>query len=147
MAQKWHSWRHIDLRITFCAGFWTISFKFYIRIFYGEYVFQGQIHRFCKEGELYVGHNIWPTKKILSFRWSKKAKITLETINSWRSISNFLHFYMQWKLADKILSILQIFKRFDKEREKALIQQSMRKEKLRKAGLCFITGCFMKHFW
>ena len=33
-----------------------------------------------------------------------------------------------------------------KEREKTLIQQSMRKEKLRKVGLCFITGCFLKHF-
>ena len=26
------------------------------------------------------------------------------------------------------------------------MQQSMRKEKLRKVGLCFITGCFIKSF-
>ena len=26
------------------------------------------------------------------------------------------------------------------------MQQSMRKEKLRKGGLCFITGCFIKPF-
>ena len=26
------------------------------------------------------------------------------------------------------------------------MQQSMRKEKVRKVGLCFITGCFMKPF-
>ena len=30
-------------------------------------------------GVLYVGHHSWPAKKMLSFRWSKKAKITLET--------------------------------------------------------------------
>ena len=38
----------------------------------------------------------------------------------------------------------KIYKHFDKEREKTLIQQSMRKEKLRKAGLCFRTGCLIK---
>ena len=40
----------------------------------------------------------------------------------------------------------KIYKRFDKEREKTLMQQSVRKEKLRKVGLCFITGCFIKSF-
>ena len=40
----------------------------------------------------------------------------------------------------------KINKRFDKEREKTLIQQSMRKEKLRKYGLCVITGYFIKPF-
>ena len=43
----------------------------------------------------------------------------------------------------------QFFKiciRFDKEREKTLMQLSMRKEKLRKVGLCFITGCLIKSF-
>ena len=28
-------------------------------------------------------------------------------------------------------------------KEKTLIQQSMRKENLRRFGLCFITGCFI----
>ena len=28
---------------------------------------------------LYVGHRGWPMKKILGFRWSKNAKIMLET--------------------------------------------------------------------
>ena len=32
------------------------------------------------------------------------------------------------------------------EKKKTLIQQSMRKEKLRKVGFCFITGCFIKPF-
>ena len=29
----------------------------------------------------------WPTKKMLGFRWSKMAKITLETISFWQNIS------------------------------------------------------------
>ena len=51
-----------------------------------------------KRGELYVGHHGWPSKKILGFRWSKKAKITLETKalgGIFLSVfSNFLHFYV-----------------------------------------------------
>ena len=46
----------------------------------------------------------------------------------------------------KFYQFLKICKRFDKEREKTLMQQSMRKVKLRKAGLSFITGCFIKSF-
>ena len=46
----------------------------------------------------------------------------------------------------KSYQFLKICKRFDKEREKTLMQQSMRKEKLRKVGLCFITDCFIKSF-
>ena len=38
-------------------------------------------------GALYVGHHGWRIKKILGFRWSKKAKIALETINFWQNIS------------------------------------------------------------
>ena len=50
-----------------------------------------------KGGALYIGHHDWPTKKILGFRWSKKAKITLQT-KAFGEIflsvfSNFLHFY------------------------------------------------------
>ena len=48
---------------------------------------QGRIQRFRKEGALYVGHHDWPAKKILSFRWSKKAKIMLEAIISRWNIS------------------------------------------------------------
>ena len=51
-----------------------------------------------KRGALYVGHHGWLTKKILGFRWSKKAKITLETKafgETFLSVfSNFLHFYI-----------------------------------------------------
>ena len=33
-----------------------------------------------------------------------------------------------------------------RKEKKTLIKQSMRKEKQRKVGLCFITGCFIKSF-
>ena len=48
---------------------------------------QGRIQRFWKRVALYVSHHGWPAKKILGFRWSKKAKITLETIGFWQNIS------------------------------------------------------------
>ena len=35
-------------------------------------------------------------------------------------------------------------KLFDKERGKTLVQQPIRKQNLRKAGPCFITGCSVK---
>ena len=48
----------------------------------------------------------WLTKKILSFRWSKKAKITFETISFWQNISisifKFSPFLYTMKLANEI---------------------------------------------
>ena len=93
----------------------------------------------------------WPTKKILSFRWSKKVKITLEATCFWQNISICILkfssiFIYNGSLPMKSYQIFKISKRFDKEREKTLMQQSMRKEKQRKVGLCFITGCFIKSF-
>ena len=48
-------------------------------------------------------HHGWPIKKILGFRWFKKAKITIETICFWRNISirsfrlcPFLHLREAW---------------------------------------------------
>ena len=38
-------------------------------------------------GSLYVSHHGWVTKKILDCRWSKKIKITLQTITFCRNIS------------------------------------------------------------
>ena len=53
---------------------------------------------------LYVGHHGWPTKKILGFRWSRKAKITLKTISFWQNIyiSIFAIFsnFRQWNLVN-----------------------------------------------
>ena len=87
-------------------------------------------------------------RKILGFRWSKKAKITLAAISFWRntSFSIFSNFVSNESLPVKFYQFFKIYKRFDKEREKTLIQQSVRKEKLRKVGLCFITGYFIKPF-
>ena len=44
----------------------------------------------------------------------------------------------------KLYQFFKIYKRFDKERGKTLTHYSIRKENLRKVGLCFITGCFIK---
>ena len=46
----------------------------------------------------------------------------------------------------KSYQFFKIRTRFDKESEETLMQQSMRKEKLRKFELCFTTGCFIKSF-
>ena len=79
------------------------------------------------------------TKKILGFRWSRKFKITLEAICLWQNISisifKFSPFIYKMKACQ--------WNCLDKEREKTLVQQSMRKEKMRKVGLCF---CFIKSF-
>ena len=90
---------------------------------------------------LYVGHHGWPTKKILDFRWSKKAletKIALETISFWQNISisifKFSPLLYNESLPIKSHQFPKICKRFDKERGKTLMQQSKRKEKLRKVG-------------
>ena len=94
---------------------------------------------------LYVGHQGWPAKKILVFRWSKKAELALETIILWQNISVSIFKFSQF-LSIKSYQFFKIYKRFDKEREKTPIQQSMRKENLRKVGFCFITSCFIKPF-
>ena len=46
----------------------------------------------------------------------------------------------------KSYQLLRFYKRFYKEGEKTLIQQSRRIEKLGKVGLCFISSCFIKPF-
>ena len=106
----------------------------------GWYPPQGWIHRLWKVGALYVGHHDWPTKKILGFRWSKKAKITLETNvfgETFPSVfSNFLLFNESLRM--KSYQFFKIYIHFYKKRETTLMQQSMRKEKKRKFEPCFI---------
>ena len=46
----------------------------------------------------------------------------------------------------KSFQLLKIYKRFDEERQKTVVQKSMRKEKLRKVVVCSITDCFIKPF-
>ena len=90
---------------------------------------------------LYVDHHGWATKKILDFEWPKKAletKIALKTIRFWQNISisifKFSPLLYNESLPIKSYQFLKICKRFDKERGKTLMQQPMRKEKLRKVG-------------
>ena len=63
----------------------------------------------------------------------------------WQNISISM-FILSAFLLIKFYQFFKIYQRFDKEREKTLIQQSMTKENLRKFGLCFITSCFIKPF-
>ena len=58
----------------------------------------------------------------------------------------FSIFIYNESLSMKIFQFFKIYQRFDKEREKALIQQLMRKEKLRKFVLYSRTDCFIKPF-
>ena len=103
---------------------------------------QGWIQRFWIERTLYVNHHGWPTKKILGFRWFKKAKVTLETKvfgETFLSVfSDFLFF--NESLPMKSYQFFKIYIRFYKKREEkhTLIQQPMKKEKLRKSGIRFI---------
>ena len=96
---------------------------------------QERIQRFWKGRTLYVGHHGWLTKKSLGFRWSKKARITLETLSFWQNIS---------------ITIFQFFFIFINNESLSTksdqFQYSMRKEKLTETGICFITGCIKKSF-
>ena len=58
----------------------------------------------------------------------------------------FSIFICNESLPMKSYQFFKIYEGFDKEREKTLMQQLMRKEKLKKVGLCFITCCFIKSF-
>ena len=84
-------------------------------------------------------------KKKLGFRWSKKVKITLETISFWQNISISIFKFSPF-LSIKSYQFFKMYYCIDKETEKTHIQQSRRKEKLRKVGLCFTTLYFIKPF-
>ena len=87
----------------------------------------------------------------LGLKRSKKAKITLETIIFWQNISistlNFFPFLYTMKACQwNLINFSEFENTVIRKEKKTLMQQSMTKEKLRKAGLCFITGCFIKSF-
>ena len=111
----------------------------------------GAVQKFWKGLKLYVGHCGWPTSKILGFRWSKKAKITLETMCFWQNISisifKFSPFLYTMKACQwNIINFSKFANALIRKEKKTLMQQAMRKEKLRKIGLCFAVGCFIKSF-
>ena len=64
------------------AAIWLNYFSVHITFFILHT--QGRIQRFWKGVVLNVGHHRWPKKMV---KWSKKAKITLETIGFWQNIS------------------------------------------------------------
>ena len=91
----------------------------------------------------------WPTKKVLGFRWSKKVKIRIETISFWKNVSvfsNFLHFHIQWKLADKILSIFEnlqtLWKKKKKKKRKNTHAAVNEKRKTEKSWTLFYNRLF-----
>ena len=110
--------------------------------------FQGQIQR--SRDFLKGGRSISPTMvgHEKGFIWSKKTKITLETISFWRNISIsifqiFSDFIYTETLPMKSYQFLKIYKRFDEKREKTLIQQSTRK-KTEKSWTLFYNRLFYK---
>ena len=58
--------------------------------------------------------------------------------------SNFSHFYIQWKLAHEILSMFYNLQTLLQRKENNTHIAVNEKRKLRKVGLCFTTGCFIK---
>ena len=114
-------------------------------------IFRGGSRDFGKGGSFYVGHHGCWMKKILGFRWSKKGQ---NNVGNYTFLAKYFYQYFQIfsifiyneNLPMKSYKFFKACKRIDKKREKTLIEQSMRKEKLRKIGLCFITGCFIKPF-
>ena len=110
--------------------------------------------RDSKNRGCYVDHHGCPMKKILGFRWSEKVKIMLETISLFCEIFlsvyiyNFVHFYIQWKVADETLPIFQNLQTLlsGMGNNTYTADKSKWEKKLRKVGLCFITGCFIKLF-
>ena len=103
----------------------------------------GRFRDFEKAGALYVGHHGWAAKKILVFRWSKKAEITLETISFWQnahiSIFKFSPF-----LSIKSYYFFKIYQRFGKEREKNTHRAVSEKRKTENSWTLFYSRLFYK---
>ena len=87
---------------------------------------------------LYVGHHGWPTKKILGFRWSKKAKITLET-KSFGEIflSVFSNFYNE-SLSMKSYQFFKIYQAFIKKRRNSHTAVNEKRKNWEKLKFFFI---------
>ena len=98
-----------------------------------------------KGGALYAGHHSSSVKKILDFKWYKKAGITLETISFWPNIYISIFKFSPFLLI-KFISFSKFTNALIRKEKKTLVQQSMRKEKLKIAGLSFKRGSFVKPF-
>ena len=113
--------------------------------------YQGRIQTFGKGVALSVGNHGWPTKKTLGFRWSKKAKIMVETISFWQNISisifNFFSFLYAMKACQRnLINFSRSANVFIRKEKKHLCSSQWEKKNCRKVGICCITGCFIKSF-
>ena len=84
-----------------------------------------------KKGAPYVDHHGWPAKKKLGFRWSKKAKKTLETISFGQNIS-ISNFKFSPSLSIKSYQFFKIYNCVDKKIEKnthILVNEKWKTEK------------------
>ena len=93
----------------------------------------------------------WPTKKILGFRWSKKAKIPLETISFWWniSISTFsfsLFLYIMKGCRWNLINFSKFTNALIRKEKKHSYSSQWENKNWAKVWLCFITSCFIKPF-
>ena len=93
----------------------------------------------------------WPTKKILGFRWSKKAKIPLETISFWWniSISTFsfsLFLYIMKGCRWNLINFSKFTNALITKEKKHSYSSQWENKNWAKVWLCFITSCFIKPF-
>ena len=83
---------------------------------------QGRIQRFWKGGVAICRPPWLADEKILALRWSKKSKITFETLRFWWNISisilKCLHFYAVKVCWWDLINFSKIYRCFDKERKK-----------------------------
>ena len=97
----------------------------------------------------YFTYGLWSVTNLQGgSRDFEKAKMTLETKGFWQNISisifKFSPFLctmkaFKWNLAN----FSKLANDLIRKEKKTLMQQSMRKETLRKIRLCFKTGCFI----
>ena len=111
----------LEMKQKFSFSYKNHSIDLLCNVPYGN--IQGRIQRFSKGVALYVGHYGWLMKKILGFRWSKKAKLTIETKSFWQNISISIFKFSLFLYAIKacqwnFINCSKFEKRFDKEREK-----------------------------
>ena len=102
---------------------------------------QGWIQRFLK------GHHDWLMKKILGLRWSKKAKITLQTKafgETFQYFQIFFIFIYNESLPVKSYQFFKIYKRFYKKEKNSHTAVNEQRKNERSCTLFYLTGYFMK---
>ena len=109
---------------------------------------RGRSRDFEKEGALYVGHHGWPIKKILGFRWSKKAKITLNNKlnllakHFFQFFQIFSIFTYNESLPMKFYQFFKIYKRCYKKREKQSYSSQWERKNWEKLEIVWFNRLF-----